>query len=98
MTTTLQHLVFRRPARGRGCVTHGAYMRVQAELMPRGAELAWIEENSAAYRAWVESFARISDDRTPTISEATLRRLARANFVATKAARVRAFLERRTVI
>jgi hypothetical protein len=73
-------------------------MRVQAELMPRGAELAWIEQNSAAYRAWVESFARISDDGFPTISEATLRRRARRDFVATKATRVRTFFERRTVI
>jgi hypothetical protein len=68
----------------RGRVSHGAYMRVQAELMPRGAELAWIEQHSAAYRAWVEGFARISDDGSATISEATLRRLARQNFVAAR--------------
>ena len=86
-------LDLRRPAWGRGRVSHVTYMRVQAALMPRGAELAWIEQNSAAYRAWVESFARISDDGPPTISEATLRRLARKNF-----ANSRSFFEQGAVI
>jgi hypothetical protein len=84
--TTLHQIALRGRASGRGRVTHAAYMRVQAALMPRGAELAWIERHSAAYRDWVESFARISDDdEPPTISEATLRRLARWSFVATPA-------------
>jgi hypothetical protein len=64
-------------------VSRTAYMRVQAELMPRGDELAWIEQHSGAYRAWVESFARIVDHSPPTITEATLRRLARTRFVTT---------------
>jgi hypothetical protein len=67
---------------GRARVTHGAYMRVQARLMPRGAELKWIERHSAAYRAWVESIATVSDDGPPTITEATLRRLAQEHFAA----------------
>jgi hypothetical protein len=70
-----------RPAWRRGRVSHVAYMRVQAALMPRGAELAWIEQHSAAFRAWVERFARVSDEGPPTISEATLRGLAQENFV-----------------
>jgi hypothetical protein len=65
-------------------------MRVQAALMPRGAELAWIEQHSAAYRAWVERFAQVSDEGPPTISEETLRRLARENFVAARHHPVRA--------
>jgi hypothetical protein len=71
-----------RPAWRRGRVSHAAYMRVQAALMPRGAELAWIEQHSAAYRIWVERFAEVSDEGPPTISEAVLRRLARENFAA----------------
>jgi hypothetical protein len=71
-------------------VTHGAYMRVQAELMPRGAEVEWIERHSAAYRAWVESFARVSDDGPPTMTEAALRTLARERFLAAPKQPVRA--------